>query len=143
MSIANSLTISGVFGSNTLFSSIPIDNGSQLTHKLSPQIWACQDVAVTSCGSSLTGDTMSSANKRSRKSSTSDTWDANASFMNGSMTLENIECRNNEKHEGLLDSYTKIWESFPEKSNCKYSRTPNLTHSMSPLCNISDTLYNL
>jgi hypothetical protein len=36
MNITSSLTISGVFGSNTLFSSFPIDNGSHETHKLSP-----------------------------------------------------------------------------------------------------------
>lgn len=42
--------------------------------------------------------------------------------------------------EGLLDSYTKIWESFPEKIskvNEKVSRSPNLMHS-SPFCNINE-----
>lgn len=42
--------------------------------------------------------------------------------------------------EGLLDSYTKIWESFPEKQsiNCKFSRSPNLSHT-SPYCKFQIT----
>jgi hypothetical protein len=43
--------------------------------------------------------------------------------------------------EGVLETYTKIWESFNVKdfNTSKMSKSPNLSHS-SPFCNISPVL---
>ena len=43
------------------------------------------------------------------------------------------------KEEGILDSYAKIWESFPDKQNgiqgalmSRMSKSPDLLHSATP-----------
>ena len=58
----------------------------------------------------------------------------------GSTSIPDYESEEEKARQGegmILDSYTKIWESFPEnggsnETNLRISRSPDLQHSASP-----------
>ena len=73
-----------------------------------------------------------------------------SSISQGSVSVTGDDSEEEKARQGegmILDSYTKIWESIPEKggnncTNARVSRSPNLLHSASPnqLCNTFATV---